>query len=73
MTASFNVGESFRQRTNSVALSSQCNGCEMQVQWAYRGVAHDDAGDFKKRGDESLAKLKAAPPTQPAEPEAPAK
>jgi hypothetical protein len=41
----------------------------MQVQSAYGGVAHD-AGDFKKRVDESLAKLKAATPSQLAKPEA---
>jgi len=73
MTASYNVGESFRQRTNSVALSSQGTGCEMQVQSAYRGLAHDDAGDFKKRVDGSLAKLKDSKPSQPAKPEAPVK
>jgi hypothetical protein len=30
----------------------------MQVQSAYRGLAHDDAGDFKVRVEESMAKLK---------------
>jgi len=69
MTASYNVGESFRQRINSVALSSQGTGCEMQVQSAYRGLAHDDAGDFKKRVDESLAKLKGSKPSEPAKPQ----
>jgi hypothetical protein len=28
----------------------------------YSGVEHDDRGDFKKRVDESLAKLKAEKP-----------
>ena len=81
MTASYNVKHAAHvtitgaalQRTNSVALSSQGTGCEMQVQSAYRGLAHDDAGDFKKRVDESLAKLKDSKPSQPAKPEAPAK
>jgi hypothetical protein len=36
----------------------------MQIQTAYSGLANNDAGDFKKRVDESLAKLKAAPPAQ---------
>ena len=41
----------------------------MQVQSAYRGLAHDDAGDFKKRVDESLAKLKGSKPSEPAKPQ----
>lgn len=61
MTASYTVGNTLRQRTNSVALNPQGTGCEMQVQSAYRGLAHDDAGDFKNRVDQSLAKLKASP------------
>ena len=61
MTASYTVGNTLRQRTNSVALNPQGIGCEMQVQSAYRGLAHDDAGDFKNRVDQSLAKLKASP------------
>jgi len=39
----------------------------------YRGFEHNDREDFKKRVDESLAKLKAAAASQPAKPEAPAK
>jgi hypothetical protein len=62
MTASYTVGNTLRQRTNSVVLNSQGTGCEMQVQSTYRGLAHDDAGDFKNRVDQSLAKLKASPP-----------
>ena len=58
MTASYTVGNSLRQRTNSVALNSPGNGCEMQVQSAYRGLAHDDAGDFKMRVEQAMAKLK---------------
>ena len=56
------------QRTNSVALTAQGAGCEMQVHSNYSGWNHSDAGDFKKRVDESLAKLKAAPPSEPAKP-----
>jgi hypothetical protein len=57
------------QRTNSVALTDQGTGCEMQVHSNYSGWNHSDAGDFKKRVDESLAKLKAAKPAEPAKPE----
>ncbi|HEY4978701.1 MAG TPA: PEGA domain-containing protein [Candidatus Acidoferrum sp.] len=60
MTASFTVGYSLRQRTNSVALVAQGSSCEMQLRSSYRGLAHDDAGDFKTRVDQSLAKLKAS-------------
>jgi hypothetical protein len=45
----------------------------MSVVSMYSGLSHNDQGDFKKRVDESLAKLKTAAPTQPAQPEAPAK
>ena len=68
MTASYTVGYSARRGMNSVALHPQGTGCEMQVDSAYRGLMHDDAGDFKKRVDESLAKLKAAQPSEPAKP-----
>jgi hypothetical protein len=38
----------------------------MQVQSTHRGPAHDDAGDFKQRLDQSLAKLKdSKPPDAP--------
>ena len=68
MTASYTVGSSLRRRTNSVAVHPRGSGCEMQVESAYRGVMHDDAGDFKKRVDESLAKLKVPQPSEPAKP-----
>jgi hypothetical protein len=32
----------------------------MQIQTAYSGLGNNDAGDFKKRVDESLAKQKPA-------------
>ena len=65
MTASYNIGGNLTgKRTNSAILNSKDNGtsCELQVQTAYSGLANDDAGDLKKRVDDSLAKLKAAPP-----------
>jgi len=77
MTASYDVKHAVHtsiagaalQRTNSVALNPQGSGCEMQVHSNYSGWNHSDAGDFKKRVDESLAKLKAAKPSEPAKPE----
>ncbi len=55
------------QRTNHVALVSKGAECEMQVKSNYSGFEHDDSGDFRKRVEESFAKLKAAPqPAQPA-------
>jgi pyruvate/2-oxoglutarate dehydrogenase complex dihydrolipoamide acyltransferase (E2) component len=42
----------------------------MQTQTAYSGVVHNDAADFKKRVEESLAKLKGTKPSEPAKPEA---
>jgi len=58
----------FTQRTNKVTLVPKGNVCEMQVVSNFSGWEHSDRGDFKKRVDESLAKLKNAPPAQPAEP-----
>ena len=61
MTASFNIGGSLGgKRTNSVVLNSRGeNTCEMQIQTAYSGLVNNDAGDFKKRVEESLAKQQA--------------
>jgi hypothetical protein len=81
MTASCNVKHSAHvnasgailQRTNRVTLVSKGTECEMQVVSNYSGWEHNDRGDFKTRVDESLAKLTAATPAQPAKPEAPAK
>ncbi|MGO9893379.1 MAG: hypothetical protein ACLPX8_04090 [Bryobacteraceae bacterium] len=46
--ASYNFAWASRQRTNSVLLNTQGSGCEMQIQSSYRGIAHDDAADFKE-------------------------
>jgi hypothetical protein len=70
MTASYNMGGTLTQkRTNSVILNKQGDNCEMQIQSAFSGFGNDDAGDFKKRVDASLAKLKgqATPPDKPAD------
>ena len=58
MTASYNIGGALGgKRINSAVLNRIGeNACEMQVQTAFSGLAHNDAGDFKKRVDESLAK-----------------
>src|SRR5713226_8256137 len=56
MTASFVIGGTLGgKRINSVVLNGKGDTCEMQVQTAFSGLAHNDAGDFKKRVDESLA------------------
>jgi len=68
MMASYSVGGTLRQRTNSVSLSGQGASCDMQVQSTYRGLAHDDAGDFKTRVDESLSRLRASRPADSAKP-----
>jgi hypothetical protein len=64
MTAAYNIGGNLTgKRTNTVLLNTAGTGCEMQVQTAYSGLVNNDAADFKKRLDESLAKLNAAVPT----------
>ena len=57
----------FTQRQNHVTLLTKGNVCEMQVVSNFSGWEHSDRGDFKKRVDESLAKLKNAPALKPAE------
>jgi len=64
MTASYNIGGSLTgKRINSAILNgnSSGHGCELQVQTAYSGLVNNDFGDFKKRLDESLTKLKSEP------------
>src|SRR5215467_3810797 len=63
MTASYNIGGTLGgKRINSLVLNVKEGKCELQVQTAYTGLIHDDAGDFKKRVEDSVAKLKAAAP-----------
>jgi len=71
MTASYNIGGGLAgKRINSVVLNSKgASSCELQTQTAYSGLGHNDAGDFKKRIEESLAKLKGAKPSAPGKPE----
>jgi hypothetical protein len=74
MTASFNIGGTLAaKRVNSVVLNTKPEGCEMQIQTAFSGLTNDDAGDFKKRVDKSLAQIQAASPSTPAKTESPAK
>jgi hypothetical protein len=76
MTASYAVKHAahvtitgaLRQRPNTVSLSSKGTGCEMKVESNYSGFEHNDAGDFTKRVNESLAKLKGSTPSAPAKP-----
>jgi hypothetical protein len=76
MTASFVIGGSLGgKRINSVVLNSRGDAtCEMQVQSAFSGLANNDAGDFKKRVDASLAQpqpAKSAPAPAPANQDTP--
>ncbi len=81
MTASYKVKHAAHvtitgaalQRTNKVALVSKGAVCEMQVVSNYSGFEHDDRGDFRKRVDESLAKLQAAKASAPLQPAVPDK
>ena len=69
MTASYNMGGNLMaKRTNSAVLNNKDNGasCELQVQTAYSGAFNNDAGDLKKRVEESLTKLKGQPLQEPA-------
>jgi hypothetical protein len=67
MSASYNIGGTWAgKRVNSLVLNTKPEGCEMQIQTAYSGLGNNDEGDFKKRVDEALAKLRTAPPSAPA-------
>jgi hypothetical protein len=81
MAADYNVKHSIHwsvigavnQGKNHVSLAPIGTTCEMDVVSMYSGLSHNDQGDFKKRVDEALAKLKNAPPSQPPKQEDPAK
>ena len=76
MTAEYNVKHSIHwsitgavnQGKNHVSLLPIGTTCEMSVVSMYSGFSHNDAGDFKKRVEESLAKLKGSRPSEPAKP-----
>jgi hypothetical protein len=60
MAGSYNIGGTLAgKRVNSVNLKPKGDGCVLSVQTAYSGAIHNDAGDFKKRVEESLAKTAA--------------
>ncbi len=66
MTASYIIGGGLGgKRINSLVLNPNGNGCELQDQTAYSGLAHNDAGDLRKRVDASLAALDSPTPTTP--------
>jgi len=69
MTASFTTGSGPGMRTISVVLHAQGNSCEIQTQVG-AGPPHNDAGAFKTRVTASLAKLRTAPASASAQPEA---
>jgi hypothetical protein len=76
MTASYSVKHSahvtvtgaLRQRPNTVSLRPQGAGCGMEVASNYSGFEHNDAGDFTKRVNESLAKPNGTTPAEAAKP-----
>jgi hypothetical protein len=73
MSISYVIGGTLGgKRINSVVLNRLSDtSCEMQTQTAYSGLIHNDAGDFKNRVDEALAKVQAgAPPDKTAVPAA---
>jgi hypothetical protein len=71
-TYSMGVGSLGQKRVNSVLLNTKGdNACEMQIQSSYSGFTNDDAGDFKRRVDKSLAQSQ--PPATPAKPDSASK
>ena len=81
MTADYNVKHSvhwsvtgaINQGKNRVSLLPTGTTCEMSVVSMFSGFSHTDQGDFKKRVDAALAKLKEPKPAEPAKPEPAAK
>ncbi|MGB6387849.1 MAG: hypothetical protein WBD25_01755 [Terriglobales bacterium] len=68
-TYSMGMGSAGQKRQNSVVLNVKGDAsCEMVVQSGYSGIGNDDAGDFKKRVDKSLAQQQSQP-TPPAKPD----
>jgi len=67
-SAHVTITGALRQRPNTVSLSSAGTGCTVEVQSNYSGFEHNDAGDFIKRVNESLAKQKGSAAAEPAKP-----
>lgn len=73
-TYSMGLGSLGQKRVNSVLLNTKGdNACEMQIQSSYSGFTNDDAGDFKKRVDKSLAQSQPPAPAPPAKPDSASK
>jgi len=68
MTASYHISGAIHSRDISVHLEPQGAGCEMQTSTTFSGLMQNDAGDFKSRVDQSLAKLKAGQSSGAAKP-----
>jgi hypothetical protein len=68
-----NISGAILQRTNHVKLVTKGSECQMQVVSNYSGWEHSDQGDFRKRVEDSLAKIKSAPPSTAASPNQPVK
>jgi hypothetical protein len=67
MTATYTmgIGSAGQKRQNSAVLNVKGDAsCEMVVQSGFSGLGNDDAGDFKKRVDKSLAALQSAPSSE---------
>lgn len=68
MMASYNIGGFMGgKRTNSAQLVPDGDGCKMQVQTAFTGLAHNDAGDFHKRVKKQLKEVPAVVPSTTSE------
>jgi hypothetical protein len=62
-TYSMGLGSAGQKRQNSVVLNVKSDSsCEMVTQSGFSGFTNDDAGDFKKRVDKSLAAQPAPSP-----------
>ena len=71
-TYSMGIGSIGQKRVNSVVLNVKGDSsCEMQTQSGFSGLGNNDAGDFKKRVDESLARPQASQPAAPPKPGSP--
>ena len=67
-SAHVTITGALRQRPNTVSLRPQGTGCGVEVASSYSGFEHNDAGDFTKRVNESLAKRKETTPAEAAKP-----
>jgi hypothetical protein len=66
MIATFAIGAGGSVRIDSAVLNAKGDTCEMQVQPLPPGFFSDDAGDLKKRVDDSLQRMQSSQPPPPA-------